>query len=106
MQFTPSSRTGDQSFWPEDHHRDENDAKDQVTNIAERETRRDMGQNLKDGIQNRGQSARRIGDYCIELREDNLITRGDHERSNDHTGHTAYTTNHYHSQVDHRDDEA
>src|SRR5438270_5734161 len=44
-QLTPSARTGNEPFWPINHNHDQNDPKDQVTNIAKGETLNAMGNN-------------------------------------------------------------
>src|SRR6266516_2873732 len=98
MQFASSSRTGNESFRSEDHDRNENEAKNQVTNIAEGETRYKVGNTSIDWMQETG----RISGYSIKLCENKLVDRIDNERTNDHAWNTANTTNNHHSQVNHR----
>src|SRR2546423_1089791 len=98
MQFAPPPCAGNKPFWSEDHNCHQNDAKYQVTNIAESETRYELGNTSIDGMQETG----RISGYSIELCENKLVDRIDNERTNDHAWNTANTTNNHHSQVNHR----
>src|SRR5690242_13535574 len=98
MQFAPSSCTRNKPFWSEDHNGHQNDAKNQVANIAEGETRDVLGNSSIDWMQ----EARWISGYSIKLCENKLVDRVDNEGPNDHTWNTANTDNNYHSQVDQR----
>src|SRR5215472_13741475 len=102
MQFAPASCAGNQSFRSEHHNYDQNDTKDQVADIAEGETRKNRG----NGIVNRKEDIAWISSQAIELRQDKLVDSIHCERTNDHTGDTAYATNNYHGKVNHRITEA
>src|SRR5437660_793297 len=97
MQFAPPTRTWNKPFWPEDHNAHQNDAKNQIANIAEGESRYVLGNSSIDWMQ----EARWISGYSIKLCENKLVDRIDNERTNDHAWNTANTANNYHSQVNH-----
>src|SRR5207302_7716326 len=86
MQFTSPPCTWNEPFWSEDHDHDQNDTKDQVADIAEGET----GKNRGNSIVNRKEDIAWVGSQAIELREDKLVDSIHCERTNDHTGDTAY----------------
>src|SRR5215472_11755788 len=98
MQFAPSTRTGYKPFGPEDHYCDEKDPKNQVTNITEGETWKNVG----NSIVNYKKRIARISSQTVELREKKLVDRVDSERSNDYTRDTAYATDDHHGQEDDR----
>src|SRR5437868_15116392 len=98
MQFASSPCAGNKPFWPEDHDCDKNDTKNQVANIAESETRYELGNADKDGMQETGWIRR----YTIELSENKFVDSINSKRTHDDTGDTANTTNDHHSKVNHR----
>src|SRR5438132_6776305 len=84
MQFASSPCAGNKPFWSEDHYRDKNDAKNQVTNIAESETRYDLGNAGIDGMQETGWIRR----YTIQLCENKFVDSINSERTHDAAGYT------------------
>src|SRR5579863_3333064 len=98
MQFAPSSCTGNKPLWSEDHNGDQNDAEDQITNIAEGETRNNLGNSPIDGVQETG----RVSSNTIKSCEHKLVDCIDNECPNNHTGNASNTTNDHHREVKHR----
>src|SRR5260370_18700338 len=65
VEFTPSTRTRNKAFWPEDHNHDQDDTEDQVPNIVEGEARNKMNNR----VVNREKWIGRICSQSIELCE-------------------------------------
>src|SRR5205085_58560 len=102
MQFAPSACTGNQSLRSEYHNCDQDDTKNQVSNITEGEARNHLGESIVKGIKDNIQRVRWISRYRIELRKNKQVNRVDRECSNDHTRDTTDASNHHHGQVNHR----
>src|SRR2546421_3352112 len=94
MQFAASSCAGNESFRSEDHDRNENDTKNQVTNIAEGETRNEMNNSSLNSKKHTGG----ISGQSIQLRKNKLVDSIDSKRANNHPRNTADATNDHHSQ--------
>src|SRR3974377_2079178 len=92
MQLTPSTRAGYQPFWPEDHDHDQQGTEDQVANIRESEAGYKVGYTNLYPIKDTA--------WIAELRRQKHIESIDYQRTNDHTGNTADTTNDYHCEKD------
>src|SRR5947209_2799295 len=98
MQFASSPRTRNESFWSEDHYHDENNTKNQVTNIAEGETRNVMDNDILEDKHCIGW----IRGQSIKLRENKHVDSIDGECSNDYARNTADATNDHHGEENYR----
>ncbi len=97
VQFAPSTRAGNKPFRSEDHNHHQDDAKEQVSYVAEGETGNEMG----DSVMQRVQRIGRVGSQSIELRQKQNVDRVDGERTNDHSRYAADAANDHHREVDH-----
>src|SRR5258708_10439405 len=102
VQFAPSARAGNKPFRSEDHNHHQDDAKEQVSYVAEGETGNEMG----DSVMQRVQRIGRVGSQSIELCQKQNVDRVDVERTNDHSRYAPDAANDHHYKIDQRGSEA
>src|SRR5579863_6786003 len=98
MQLAPSAGAWDKSLRPEYHHDNQNNAENQVTNIAKGKA----GDNLHNCVVNRIDNGSWVRRQCVQLRQNKLVDCIDNERTNNHPRNTANTTDDNHCEINYR----
>src|SRR5579872_2877957 len=97
MQFASAAGAGNQPFRTEDHDYDENNAEDQVTDIAERKARDDLCNGIMD----------KVHDVCwvrgpgVELCQNEFIDGIDDNRADNDAGDAANAADDDHREINH-----